>query len=115
MDPAHPAQEVLMVLTVPLGWELVHCLGPHCSSVKHTRIKNKQRMANLFTISYSSWFNYILKVNRGKKWSALSDKRSKKSDTQQRDEVFLSVLPGTGRKVETLELELVEVFLTNWK
>ena len=104
-----------MVLMVPLSWELVHCLGPHCSSVKHTRIKNKQRMANLFTISYSSWFNYILKVNRGKKWSALSDKRSKKSDTQQRDEVFLSVLPGTGRKVETQELELVEVFLTNWK
>ena len=75
-----------MVLMVPLSWELVHCLGPHCSSVKHTRIKNKQRMANLFTISYSSWFNYILKVNRGKKWSALSDKRSKKSDTQQREE-----------------------------
>ena len=47
-----------------------------------------------------------------KNWSALSDKRSKKSDTQQRDEVFLSVLPGTGRKVEIQE----EVeFLLNWK
>jgi len=43
-----------MVLMVPLSWELVHCLGPHCSS-------------------------------------------------------------GTDRKVETQELELVEVFLTNWK
>ena len=42
-DPVDLIQVVLMVLTVPLSWELVHCLAPHCSSVKHTRIKDKQK------------------------------------------------------------------------
>ena len=44
-DPADLVQVVLVVLTVPLSWELVHCRdqGPHCSSVKHTRIKDKQK------------------------------------------------------------------------
>lgn len=31
-DPADLVQVVLVVLTVPLSWELVHCLAPHCSS-----------------------------------------------------------------------------------
>ena len=48
-DPLDQLQEVLMV---PLSWELVRyrALGPHCSSGKHTRIKNKQRLSNLFTV-----------------------------------------------------------------
>lgn len=42
-DPVDLIQEVLMVLTVPLSWELVHCRdqGPHCSSGTGRRVETR--------------------------------------------------------------------------
>ena len=54
MNQGDPLDQIQEVLLVPLRWELVRYralgLGPHCSSGKHTRIKNKQRLSNLFTV-----------------------------------------------------------------